>query len=448
MSAFARERLAALLAALEQIAGGDLDRRIPLSHGHDELDAIGHAINVLVGELQIVTSGLRRAKEEAEAASLAKTVFLRNVSHEIRTPLTVVLGMSDLIASQSLSPTRVEELRQRIFANGRALVTILDDLLDLAKIEAQRIDFDLQPVHVAHIAAEVVASFETNAGRKGIALIVETGTAEHARVIADEKRLRQILMNVIGNAIKFTERGQVSVRIARSADTGQVLIDIADTGIGMTQAQGRVLFEPFMQADPSIATRYGGSGLGLAISQRLTQGMGGTLDVVASEPGVGTTFRLALPATEADAPRPAVTPSTVVRDHDLRGLRILVVEDHDDVRATTVELVRRAGAIVSEASDGKQAVDAVNGAALDAILMDIRMPKMDGIEATRRLRASGLTMPIIALTADAVPEQRTECMSAGCSGYLAKPLDLAQLVTLLAELVRPAALSPRRSRRR
>lgn len=428
MSGFSSKRVASVLGELERIASGDLDRRLPLSDDHDELDAIAHAINVLVGELQIVTTGLRRAKEEAEAASLAKTIFLRNVSHEIRTPLTVVLGMSDLIASQSLTPTRIGELRQRIVANGRALVTILDDLLDLAKVEAERIDFDLQPICAADLATEIMASFETEAARKKLALTLDRGTVEPAWVRADAKRLRQVLMNVIGNAIKFTETGGVAVGLARSTDTQHVLVSVADTGIGMTEAQARVLFEPFMQADASIGFRYGGSGLGLAISKRLMEGMGGTLDVVASEPGLGTTFRLALPTTTAD--RSPVNPEPQAHP-DLHGLRILVVEDHADVRATTVELLRRAGAIVSEAADGREAIDAARAAELSAILMDVRMPNIDGIEATRRLRAGGLTIPIIALTADAVPAQRTECLRAGCSGYLAKPLDLVQLVALL-----------------
>jgi len=441
MNRLSHERMASLLATLGQIAGGDLDVRIPLTDDHDELDAIAHAINVLVGELQIVTTGLRKAKEEAEAASMAKTVFLRNVSHEIRTPLTVVLGMSDLIASQTLPRERVEVLRERIFANGRALVTILDDLLDLAKVEAERIDFDLKPVPIAELAEEVIASFETVAARKKLALFLDTRDADSTYVLADDKRVRQILMNVIGNAIKFTERGHIAIKITRAPEATQVLVDFVDTGIGMTLAQARELFEPFTQADATIARRYGGSGLGLAISRRLTQGMGGTLEVIASEPGVGTTFRLALPAADAGAAVPA-TARRVARDtYDLHGLRILVVEDHDDVRATTIELLERAGAVVGAAADGEQAIDTAQNGAFDAILMDVRMPKIDGIEATRRLRASGYAMPIIAVTADAVPEQRTECTAAGCSGYLAKPLDLAALVALLDDLVKPTDLS-------
>ncbi len=433
MSTFSSERLTRLLDALGRIAGGNLDERIPLSSAHDELDAIGHAINVLVGELQIVASGLRRAKEDAEAASMAKTIFLRNVSHEIRTPLTVVLGMSDLIASRSVPKARVEELRERIAANGRALVTILDDLLDLAKIESTRIDFELEPVQVSHLAGEVVESFEALAARKQVALVFESTGADDAHVLADPKRLRQILMNLIGNAVKFTEHGQIAVRVTESPGTRQVFVDIADTGIGMTPEQAHEVFEPFAQADATIARRYGGSGLGLAISKRLAQGMGGGLDVAATEPGRGTTFRLTLPATATASAAPPITSSTAREVAPLSALRVLVVEDHEDVRATTTELLTRAGAVVSEAVDGQDAIDAVQGGAFDAILMDIRMPRLDGIEATRRLRASGQTMPIIALTADAVPEQQAECLAAGCNGYLAKPLDLDQLVTLLGD---------------
>ncbi len=433
MSTFSSERLTRLLDALGRIAGGNLDERIPLSSAHDELDAIGHAINVLVGELQIVASGLRRAKEDAEAASMAKTIFLRNVSHEIRTPLTVVLGMSDLIASRSVPKARVEELRERIAANGRALVTILDDLLDLAKIESTRINFELEPVQVSHLAGEVVESFEALAARKQVALVFESTGADDAHVLADPKRLRQILMNLIGNAVKFTEHGQIAVRVTESPGTRQVFVDIADTGIGMTPEQAHEVFEPFAQADATIARRYGGSGLGLAISKRFAQGMGGGLDVAATEPGRGTTFRLTLPATATATAAPPITSSTAREVAPLSALRVLVVEDHEDVRATTTELLTRAGAVVSEAVDGQDAIDAVQGGAFDAILMDVRMPRLDGIEATRRLRASGQTMPIIALTADAVPEQQAECLAAGCNGYLAKPLDLDQLVTLLGD---------------
>jgi signal transduction histidine kinase len=425
------DRLAHMLATLERMAGGDLDQRIALSERRDELDAVAHAINVLVGELKIVAEGLRRAKEEAEAASQAKTIFLRNFSHEIRTPLTVILGMSELIASQRLPPTRIQHLRQRIETSGTALAGILDDLLDLAKVEAEKIDFDLRAVSALEVIREVVASFETVASRKHVRLFIED--ENEAAVVpsawTDEKRFRQIITNVIGNAVKFTSEGNIAVRVWKSTDAKSVFVDVTDTGIGMTKEQSRLLFQPFVQADTTIARRFGGSGLGLALSKRFAEGMGGDVEVAESTPGIGTTFRVRLPAAaapgnaEAEDAIPAPDVGSPLRDR-----RILVVEDNDDLRSMTVEFLTLAGATVGEASGGEEAIERWQAARYDAILMDVRMPQVDGIEATRRLRAMGVGVPIVALTADAVAEQRDECLGAGCTAYLVKPFNIAQLV--------------------
>lgn len=436
MTEIADERFEELLSSLERIAGGDLDHRVALSERHDEVDAIGHAINVLVGELQIMAKGLRRAKEEAEAASRAKTAFIRNVSHEIRTPLSVILGMSELIATGKLPESRAQDLHKRIASNGRALVDILDDLLDLAKIEAEKLDFDLRPASVADVTAEVVSSFEPEAARKGLRVLMHKDDEErNLHAIADRKRLRQILTNVIGNAVKFTSRGEISVVVGRSSDARRVVVDVKDTGIGLSADQRRTLFEPFVQADESIGRRFGGSGLGLALSKRFAAGMGGALEVLESELGVGTTFRLSLPAArpvdvrEGDVLADDVTQSPTA----LRGLRILVVEDNDDVRTATTELLRAAGAIVGEASNGQEAIERSHEATFDVILMDLRMPVMDGLEATRRLRAEGVAVPIVALTADAVSEQKTACLDAGCTAFLLKPIELEKLVAALSD---------------
>lgn len=434
MSEIASERLANLLASLERMAGGDLNHRVPISARHDEVDAIGHAINVLVGELQIMAEGLRRAKEEAEAASLAKTIFLRNASHEIRTPLSVVLGMSDLIASQQLPENRIDELHQRIVSNGKALVGILDDLLDLAKVEAGKIDFDLHPISLRAMIEEILTSFEGEAERKGVQLLIEDDEAENHRAVADVKRLRQILTNVIGNAVKFTAKGRIAVRLARSSDEKQVLLDVKDTGIGMTPAQSRLLFEPFVQADATIARRFGGSGLGLALSKRFAEGMGGSLEVLESNHGSGTTFRLVLPsAHETDSIEATHDTNRLLRfGTELRGRRILVVEDNDEIRSMTTELLELAGATIVEAADGQQALDRAAETPFDAILMDVRMPNIDGLEATRRLRARDITVPIVALTADAVADQEKACIAAGCTLYLPKPIDLSKFIAFLS----------------
>ncbi len=437
-------RLQSLLLDLERMAGGDLEHRIEISPAHDEVDAVAHAINVLIGELAIVAAGLRRAKEEAEAANQAKTVFLRNASHEIRTPLSVVLGMSELIASHRVDERRIGDIHKRIVSNGRALVGILDDLLDFAKIEAGRLELILEPININDVVVEVVSSFEPEAEAKGLTLTV---TAESASIVtADRKRVRQILTNVVGNALKFTSRGSIAIHVGAS-QTSLVIIDVTDTGIGMTREQGRLLFEPFVQADTSIVRRFGGSGLGLALSRRFAENMHGSLEIVDSTPDVGTTFRLALPSarpSEVAAPKRS-TPVVDRGDEDLAALKILVAEDNEEVRSMTVEMLRQVGATVVEAVDGAQAIERARDGSFDAIVMDVRMPNIDGLEATRRLRAAGVTTPIIALTADVVVEQRAECLEAGCTAYVPKPVAPDRLVSLLASCHSPPA-EPRASR--
>lgn len=421
-------RLEALLASLERMAGGDLDHRIEISAGHDAVDAIAHAVNVLVGELQLVTDGLRRAKEEAEAASAAKTVFLRNASHEIRTPLTVILGLSELIASRRVPDERVEGYYQRVVTNGRTLTRILDDLLDLSKVEAQRLELELQALEVAQVTAEIVAQFEVQAERKALRLVTEN-LDPSLIAIADVHRLRQILTNLVGNAIKFTEQGSITVRLGRAR--AMILLDVADTGIGLTTDQAGALFQPFAQADRTIPQRFGGTGLGLALSQRLAEAMGGGLELLESREAAGSTFRLSLPAAPADVtPEVATSAARLPRysGSELEDRTILVVEDNDDVRATTSAILRDVGATVVEATNGQQAIERWNETPVDVILMDVRMPVLDGIEATRRLRAAGVAVPIIALTADALADEVTSCLAAGCTAHLAKPLDVARLV--------------------
>jgi CheY-like chemotaxis protein len=278
-----------------------------------------------------------------------------------------------------------------------------------------------------------VASFEPEAKRKSLRLFSEQ-EGDTPKALADPKRLRQILTNLVGNGLKFTTSGHVVVRLKQSTDGERIVIDVTDTGIGMTEAQRRLLFRPFVQADKTIARRFGGSGLGLALSKRFAEGMGGALDVLYSEPGVGTTFRLELPgARAAGEGKSDMARAPEPRRDALRGQRILLVEDNEDVRTMFVEFLRARGATVVEASDGEEAFDRAREMTFDTILMDVRMPHVDGLEATRRLRAQGLTTPIIALTADAVSAQRGECFNAGCDAYLAKPIDLPTLVKQLEE---------------
>lgn len=412
------------------MAGGDVEHRAMVSEAHDAVDAIAHGLNVIVGELDYAARNLRRAKEEAEAASRAKTAFLSNVSHEIRTPLSTIMGMSELLASPSITQERREVLRKRIVSNGRALVRLLDDLLDLSKVEADKTEFDMHPVAPLAVAHEVIANLEGEALQKGLSLVVDPTSGDRAIANVDRRRLAQILSNLVVNAIKFTDEGGVVLAVHGRGDV--VYIDVSDTGIGLTDAQVRRLFEPFQQADDSISKRYGGTGLGLALSKRLAEGMGGTLAVLKSDVGLGTTFRLTLLASTTHADAQEADAIDERAWGKLAGMRVLLAEDHQDVRTLTAELLRLAGAEVVEVGDGMQAMTAVANDTFDALLMDIRMPRVDGLEATRRLRASGVRVPIVALTADALSEHKSECLAAGCDAYLPKPLDLDRLIDLLA----------------
>jgi signal transduction histidine kinase/CheY-like chemotaxis protein len=429
-------RVEELLAALEHMAGGDLDRRVPISTRHDEIDAIAHGVNVLVGELRYTSAGLQRAKHEAEEANRAKTAFLRNISHEIRTPLSAILGLAELLATTASSDERRRELQLRVLSNGRVLLALVDDLLDLAKVEAGRLQFERVAVAPLAIVAETVANLEIEANRKGLRLSVEAVGTLPDFISTDPKRLRQILTNLVGNAIKFTEHGTITVRVACAAEGSRLVIEVADTGIGLTAEQSAGLFALFQQGDRSIALRFGGSGLGLALSRRIAEGLGGTLEIASTAPGVGTTFRIALPATTAVAPAPPTGDSRPSSGRALAGIRLLLVDDNGDIRESIRELLEFAGAEVVEADGGLAAVTLAQTSRFDLVLMDVRMPDLDGLEATRRLRRAGARMPIVALTADAVEEHRHECLAAGYDERVTKPVELARLIEVVDRLVR------------
>jgi signal transduction histidine kinase/CheY-like chemotaxis protein len=426
------ERFEPLLSALERMAGGDLDARAPVSAKHDMVDALAHGLNVLVGELQYTATNLRRAMHEAEAANRAKTTFLRNLSHEIRTPLSAILGLAQLLQEPGLDEARRHEIQDRMLRNGQALLGLVEDLLDLSKVEAGRFEFELHPVPLVDLLTDVIHSLEPEARRNEVELSIESIPPLPATIVADPKRLRQILVNIVGNAIKFTRRGQVRARVAAAGDR-TVTVDVIDTGIGIAPSQADALFAPFQQADPSIGRRFGGTGLGLALSKRLAEGMGGDVRLVESRPDHGTTFRIAMPVGAPGAvERP--TSARPERGAIVASARVLVADDNEDTRATLADLLRLGGADVTEAKDGANAVELALARPFDVILMDIRMPVLDGLEATRRLRDAGCSAPIVALTADVVSEQVDECLAAGCNAFVPKPADYGRLLDAIARV--------------
>jgi signal transduction histidine kinase/CheY-like chemotaxis protein/HPt (histidine-containing phosphotransfer) domain-containing protein len=374
---------------------------------------------------------------KAEEANRAKTEFLANISHEIRTPLTAILGYTDLMLSPSLSVDQRVHNAQTIRRNGEHLLAILNDVLDMSKIEAGRMTIERVVTSLPGIVAEVMALVEQRAGEKGLTLSVDCHTPIPDRVLSDPTRLRQILMNLIGNAVKFTNHGSVRLVMAvEHVPSGdELVVEVFDTGIGMSPEQVGLLGKPFVQGDPSHVRRFGGSGLGLSICYRLAQLMGGSI-ACRSQEGGGSTFTLRLPiGNVAGAARmsrlPVVQQGSIglPSEHDLPSIagRVLIAEDAADTRRLLMAYLRRTDVEVHTVDNGQAAVaEAIaasrTGHPFDVIVMDVQMPQMDGVTATSVLRSQGYTGAIIALTANAMEHDRARCLAAGCDAFLTKPI--------------------------
>ena len=388
---------------------------------------------------------LRQSMDAAEEASRAKSAFLSNMSHEIRTPMTAILGFTDVLSRGQVAS---EEERRRHLAtiskSGRHLLGLINDLLDLSKVESGAMTVERIATEPAAVVHEVIKVLRVKAEEKEIGLELEIAEALPESFESDPARLRQIITNLVGNAIKFTESGEVRVIVGRDAAAGALLIEIRDTGIGMSAVQLAGIFDAFAQADASITRRFGGTGLGLSISRELARALGGDVTVT-SEPGEGSTFTVTLPLGDA-ASAPLLDPDTLLarleRVEDgtesvwrFDGTRVLVVDDAAENRELLSLVLGEMELEVTLACNGQEALERVASERFDAILMDIQMPIMDGYEAVGRLREAGETLPVIALTANAMKGYEARILEAGFSHYQSKPIDFERLGDLLGDLL-------------
>ena len=440
--------LRALLdSLLEMAALGERAKPIPISERHDEVDAIAYAFNVLLGELRFASlakqqieaastevelnrsKALRAAKDEAERANAAKTAFLRNISHELRTPLTILLASTEALKHPQISPEAREETTERIFRAGNVLLGLIDNVLDISKIEAGRIEYKHAPFRLGDMMNELVASFATQAEARGLDLVVDLPRGLPT-LKSDPRRIRQILFNLVGNALKYTVTGGVRVEARLQGATGSALLffAVSDTGPGIPEEEKEKLFLLFGRASDVAA--IDGTGLGLYLSQKLAVGLGGTIDLAATESGRGSRFEVYIPVTlHVDLPLPVTRKPSPKKA--LQGFRLLVADDNDDIRGVFRALLELEGADIVEARDGIEVLQHAWASKFDVILMDVRMPKMTGLEAVRELRSAGYSGAVLALTADAVRELRDECLAAGYDDYVAKPIDIDNLIDIL-----------------
>jgi len=388
---------------------------------------------------------LKLAKEAAESANQSKSLFLANMSHEIRTPLNAILGFTDLLRSSDdeLSAAERNAHLEAVHRGGTHLLAIINDILDLSKIEAGQMHYERVRFSPHQVIVDTLSFMRVRAAEKGISLEARWLGRVPETILSDPARFRQLLLNLVGNAIKFTERGGVQILSRVNASKELLQVEIIDTGVGIPADKIDSLFTPFTQADVSVTRRFGGTGLGLSICRHIVSALGGEITVESSE-GHGSTLTFTIatglladvrlletPPQEALTSAPAANQGTQPK---LTGMRVLIVDDGETNRQLLHLLLKRAGAVVETAEHGQEAVERTSVHAFDAILMDMQMPVLDGYSATRQLRERGITTPVIALTAHAMSGEEQKCRAAGCDFYLTKPVNRDELMNALSRL--------------
>ena len=430
--------------------GATMEQRLPDGRWlriQDRRTADGGTVTMVtdITDLKQASEVLAAARDAAEAANRAKSQFLANMSHEIRTPLNGVIGVAQALADTPLN-ARQTEMLELIQSSGSTLRTLLSDILDLARVESGRMSLREEPMALARAVREAADLYEATARDKGLQFYVDIAPDADIWVLADVVRLKQILTNLVSNAVKFTEAGFVSLRVSRSPEgdpSPTLRFSVEDTGLGFDAATRSRLFARFEQADGSITRRYGGTGLGLAICRQLADMMGGSLDCE-SEPGGGSAFFLTVPLKLAEPPVEAAPEPEAPEAPSLRHLSILVADDHPVNRRVVELILESLDVSITTAEDGLQALAAYGTKTFDLILMDMQMPEMDGLAATTAIRAlerreGRPRTPIVMLTANALPEHVEAAQAAGADRHLAKPFSAPDLIGLVTDLVTTSA---------
>jgi len=405
-------------------------------------------------ERRQIESELRKAKLDADRANESKTCFLANISHEMRTPLGIIMGFADIALNESNSPESRGQALETVKRNAQQLSVLVSDVLDVSKVEAGRLEIEYMSFNLEEFIKEIQAMIAPQANTKKLAFVVNMHGLLPSEVVSDANRLKQILINLIGNAIKFTESGKIELNI--SAETSGQLHDpvilkiaVRDTGIGITREQLPRLFHPFSQGDASMSRRFGGTGLGLMLSKSLAKALDGDLILKWSEPAKGTEFVVTVDAgcyhpsnmhtierKSSDISAIGMEPRQHLVESDLHGRHILLVDDAEDNLTLVSHYLLAAGAKVECANDGVEAISKVENNSFDLVLMDIQMPRMDGYHATKQIRGLGFQIPIVAVTAHALKGDRERYMAAGFDDYLTKPLRQDQLLQIVRKIVK------------
>ena len=387
----------------------------------DNLIHIAEQIKIAIKERKKLEKDLVKAREVAEASLETRKIFLANVSHEVRTPLNAIIGMSGVLADSNLNEEQREYL-EAIRASSEGLLVIINDILDLTKMESGKLQLEQIPFSIDHALKPVMRGFGVKAQQKEIQLTIERDVTIPDYLKGDPTRLVQVLSNLISNSIKFTNKGSVKLIIRNKGndrDNYLIQFTIVDTGVGIDESKIKAIFDEFTQEDASISRRYGGTGLGLPIAKNLVEIMGGTLDVESIK-DKGSAFSFTIPLVKTE--KPAVTDVGVGVEKDLSGKKILLIEDNEINRFLASTLLKKWNASLSMAINGIDAIPYLQKEAYDVILMDLQMPEEDGFQSTHRIREIlKLKTPIIALTANALESERQACLRAGMNDYLSKP---------------------------